>query len=285
MLASALSYYSEQQRLTTLAVRHLGRQSSMQRVLRLLALYQTESATLAVGYGGTALQEQGVSPEGQTVNPAAFTVTPGAPSVLDDIETDFQFQRIVASLVPDAGRSAMGAFTSTRSQQMGHIRQLNAPSCSRCAVLAGRWYRWSDGFLRHPRCDCVMVPAPRSAGLPDPYAAFERGQITDLTKAQTRAIQDGADISQVVNASREMQVVNFAGRRVQVTTAGTTSRGLAYRALSARGTTTRQYITGTRPVVRVVARAPRLSPEAIYNIANDSREEAIRLLRINGYIF
>src|SRR5690348_18342012 len=40
---------------------------------------------------------------------------------------------------------------------------LNPPSCQRCAILAGRWYRWSQGFLRHPRCDCVNLPAERQA--------------------------------------------------------------------------------------------------------------------------
>lgn len=32
----------------------------------------------------------------------------------------------------------------------GYVRMLNPPSCSRCAILAGRWYRKSAGFARHP---------------------------------------------------------------------------------------------------------------------------------------
>lgn len=142
-----------------------------------------------------------------------------------------------------------------------------------------------------------MVPGTRDATLYDPYGAYERGEIGSyrtlpdgtrrfeqvLSRAQRAAIDDGADINQVVNASRGMQTVNFAGRRLRVTTEGTTARGLAFRALSSRGTTTRNYLGANGSVTRNVARAPRLSPEAIYRIA-DSRGEAIRLLRINGYI-
>ena len=67
--------------------------------------------------------------------------------LLDDIDSGYQFDRIVSSLASDtAGRSAMGAFTASRNEEIGHIRTLIPPSCSRCAILAGRFYRWSDGF-------------------------------------------------------------------------------------------------------------------------------------------
>ena len=77
---------------------------------------------------------------------------------------------------------------------------------------------------------------------------FERGEITDLTRAQTKAVEDGADISRVVNTTKGMRTASFAGRS------------------------------------RTAARAPRLSPEAIYNTAADDRQQAIRLLRANGYL-
>lgn len=284
MLATAPSYYAEQQRVSALAVRQLRRASDISEVLRLLAVYQATAALLALEHGTAALQEQGISTDGATVIPAAFTVSPAAPSVLSDVTTDLQFAQIVSTLVSDSGRSAMGAFTASRAREVGNVRVLTPPSCSRCAILAGRWYRWSDGFQRHPHCDCQMLPATRSAATYDPYRAYERGQITDLTKAQRDAIDAGADINQVVNANRGMQTINFAGRRVQVTFEGTTARGIAYRALSARGTTTRSYLGPNGSVTRNVAAAPRLSPEAIYRVADGDRELAIRLLRINGYI-
>lgn len=284
MLATASRHYAEQQRLSALAVRQLRRAPDLTDVLRLLAAYQATAALLSVEHGTAALGEQDLPDDGARVNPVAFTVVPTAPSVLDDVDRGYKFDRIVSSLVNDAGRSAMGVFTTSRDREYGNIRTLTPPSCSRCAILAGRYYGWSDGFQRHPLCDCTMTPGTRSSALRDPFGAFERGEITDLTKAQAQAIADSADISQVVNANRGMQTVNFAGRRVQVTTEGTTARGLAFRSLSQRGTTQQRFVTGTRPVTRTVARAPRLSPEAIYNVASD-RQDAIRLLRANGYIF
>lgn len=293
MLATASRYYVEQQRLSALAVRQLRRSTDITEVLRLLAVYQATAALLALEHGIEALREQDIPSEGATVNPVAFTIAPAAPSVLSDVDRGYQFDRIIQTLVSDAGRSAMGVFTASREREIGHIRTLTPPSCSRCAILAGRFYRWSDGFDRHPRCDCTMLPGDRSLSLSDPFGAYERGEIGSyrdgkfvdgLTKAQRDAIDSGADINQVVNARRGMETVNFAGRRVQITMEGTTARGLAFRPLSARGTTQTRFVTGTRPVTRTVARAPRLSPEAIYNIAADDRQQAIRLLRINGYI-
>lgn len=298
MLATASKYYAEQQRLSALAVRQLSRGGDITKILRQLAIYQSTAALLALENGTNALSEQSISADGATVAPQAFTVSPAAPSVLSDAKSEMQFAQIVSTLVSDAGRSAMGVFTTSRIQEVGSIRVLTPPSCARCAVLAGRWYRWSDGFQRHPRCDCQMLPATRSESLYDPYAAYENGQIGSyrtmpdgskrfeggLTKAQREAIDAGADIGQVVNASRGLQTISFAGRRVQVTLEGTTARSLAYRSLSSRGTTTRNYLGPNGSVTRNVASAPRLSPEAIYRVADGDRDVAVRLLRINGYL-
>lgn len=308
MLATGPRYYAQQQRLSALAVRQVRRAGDIGETLRLLAVYQATAALLALEHGTEALDEQGIPNGGATVEPLAFTVTPTAPSVLDDVDTRAQFDRIVSTLVSDAGRSAMGAFTASRTQEVGSIRVLTPPSCSRCAVLAGRWYRWSEAFQRHPRCDCQMLPGSRAIATWDPNQAYERGQVgsyrtlpdgsrrfeSDLSQAQRQAIEDGADITQVVNAQRGMQTISFAGRRVRVTTEGTTSRGLAFPALSQRGGTatvgagfaTRLTASGreTRRVTQTVARAPRLSPEAIYRVSDGDRDTAIRLLRANGYI-
>lgn len=285
MLATAPRYYAEQQHLTALAVQQLRRSDDITSVLRQLAVYQATAALLAVETGTAALEEQQIPAGGATVLTTAFTVATGAPSVLSDVQTDLQFSRIVATLVSDAGRSAMGVYTATRTEEIGHVRVLTPPSCPRCAILAGRWYRWSDGFQRHPNCDCQMLPGTKDVGLYDPYGAYDKGQIgsfrtmpdgskrfeNGLTQAQRAAIDEGADINQVVNARRGMQTIDFGGRRVQVTREGTTARGLAYRALSERGGSAN-------------ARAPRLTPEAIYRVADGDRDVAVRLLRINGYI-
>jgi hypothetical protein len=119
----------------------------------------------------------------------------------------------VKTEIADAGRGAAGVDVATRAA-VGYVRMLNPPSCSRCSVLAGRFYRWNAGFNRHPGCDCIHVPskgadAAKSEGLiHDPYEYFgslsaaEQDRI--YTKAGAQAIRDGADISQVVNSRRGM---------------------------------------------------------------------------------
>ncbi|UVK58397.1 hypothetical protein SEA_GLOBIWARMING_4 [Arthrobacter phage GlobiWarming] len=168
---------------------------------------------------------------------------------------------IIRATVADAGRAAAGVNIASRTG-VGYVRMLNPPSCSRCSVLAGRFYRWNAGFDRHPLCDCVHVPskgadAAKSEGLiHDPYEYFnslsEAEQNSRYTKAGAQAIRDGGDIFQVVNSRRGMKPGGL------VTTEGTTRRGN-------------------------FGRKGRLTPEAIYQQAG-SREEALRLLEANGYI-
>lgn len=308
MLAAGLKQYREQQHISALAVRQLLRSRTLADALRLLAIYQATAALSAAEWSREALREQDLDTSGATLVPAAFTVSRSGPSVLELAETERQFGLIVSTLVSDAGRSAAGAYTASRAEQYGNIRQLTPPSCSRCAILAGRFYRWSDGFRRHPGCDCTMVPGKRDSVTWDPYKAFDRGEIgsyrtlpdgtrrfeSGLSKSQIAAVEDGADIAQVVNAQRGTQVVNFSGRTLRVTTEGTTSRGMAFRKLSERGGSERVPSGFTtvhtrngpeqRLVHRDVARAPRLTPEQIYRLSGADRQEAIRLLKANGYI-
>lgn len=59
-------------------------------------------------------------------------------------------QRIVTTQVGDAARVATGVAVVNDRALKGYVRHLTLPSCSRCIILAGRWYRWSAGFARHP---------------------------------------------------------------------------------------------------------------------------------------
>lgn len=171
---------------------------------------------------------------------------------------------ILRTQVEDAGRVADGVATAVRPG-VGYTRMVNPPSCSRCLLLAGRVYRYSSGFLRHPRCDCVHVPvkgakAAESGGLVtnplDYFNSLSREQQDKVfTAAGARAIRDGADISQVVNARRGLTA---AGR----TTEGVSRRGFAGSRLQGRA---------------------RLMPEEIYRQAR-GREEVLALLRLHGYI-
>lgn len=218
---------------------------------------------------------------------------------------------IVRTQVADAGRVADGVALASRPLATGYVRMVVGVTCSRCIVLAGRWYRWNTGFERHPRCDCIHIPAAESTHelRTDPKKIFESLDTVEqdrvFTKAGAQAIRDGADISQVVNARRgaagltpagaritdeearqlrggkrgHLERVDVFGRQLFVTTDGTTVRGLAGVRLGAKETGQKKAGARLRS-----ARAPRLMPESIYEIAGGDRDEAIRLLKRFGYI-
>ena len=179
-----------------------------------------------------------------------------------------QLTMMVLTEIADAGRGAAGVQIAARPRT-GYVRMLEPPSCSRCIILAGRFYRWNQGFLRHPRCDCKHVPtmvadqaeAAAHGLIDDPYEAFnnmsEAEQNRVFAKAGARAIRDGADIFQVVNARRHMAY------RGAFTNEGITRFGWAGQLL--------------RP------RQRRPTPETIYRL-NPNREQAVEALRTYGYI-
>lgn len=155
--------------------------------------------------------------------------------------------------IVDAARGATSVGMASRPHVTGYYRMLNPPSCSRCAVLAGRHYRWNQGFLRHPRCDCTHIPV---AGADDslrfdPNAYFRSLSTQDqdrvFTNAGAQALRDGADMGRVVNARRGM---------------------------SDNGLTTTEATTRRRT---------RLTPQGIYDLYPD-RDQAIEQLRRHGYL-
>lgn len=286
---------------------------------------QYEAAAVADGSTDQLLAAQGIDPAAvATVAPSAFSGVASDGRDLgtlldhavwrslhavrtgtrpdDALKVGGQFLELAAGLqVVDAGRVADGVAVAARPAVAGWVRMLSPPSCDRCVVLAGKFYRWDDGFERHPRCDCRHIPASEdTAGelTTDPRVYFHSLSPADqdgtFGKAAAQAIRDGADISQVVNARSGMQAASVGGRDVLLTTTGTTRRGyFAYvqRAMDAQsGQRTRetQQRVGRRGYVknsveRRIAR-PRLMPEQIYRIANGDRDEAVRLLAGNGYL-
>lgn len=178
----------------------------------------------------------------------------------------YSLDSIARTLVADSGRAADQASLAAHPGADGYTRQLTPPSCSRCAILAGRFYRWNTGFQRHPRCDCVHVPCHRANPLlTNPFHYYEslsarERQAAGWSLADQKAIAEGSDIFQVTNAHRGMSV---AGGR-KITTEGTTKRGFA----------------GSR----LKGRRPRLTPAQIYEDAGDDREAALQGLFDNGYL-
>lgn len=221
------------------------------------------------------------------------------------------------STVADAGRLSVTAGMAARPHVSGYYRRLNPPSCARCAILAGKWFRYNAGFARHPHCDCVHVPvqdADDSLQF-DARKAIAEGKVTGLSHADTYSIvQLGANPAQVVNAHGGMYV---AGGR-SFTTTGTTRKGVAGARMLARdvdralgrrsGGTYRNYTFDRDKAARYAeqfrrgktftrttasgrtqnsayrfTRSARPTPEQILADAT-SREDAVRLLTNYGYI-
>ena len=190
-----------------------------------------------------------------------------------------------STAIADSARSSEQVSMAANRSCVAYVRIVQLPACSRCIVLSGRMYTYSEGFQRHPRCDCVTCPLREHEwpNVPSPQRLFDRMPAAEqrrvFTDAGARAIRAGADVGQVVNARRGMSTAHLFGRDLQVTSEGTTRRGLyGSRMRRAGGEFVRQ--PGER-YSRVTA--PRLMPEQIFGMS-DSRDEQLRLLRRNGYL-
>lgn len=213
---------------------------------------------------------------------------------LDEVEAMmrglYQLLKMAASEVADAGRGATGASITASRTINGYIRVVNSPACGRCIILAGKEYGWNTGFQRHPRCDCIHMPAKlikrgrHHPGALDP-ASYFRGlsaaeQNRVFTVAGARAIRDGASMSSVVNARRSMYTADAYGRSVRATRDSATRRGIWYQAERRRAIALGRVPQSGRGFQ---LRSPRLLPEEIYKLAG-SRDEAIAMLRRFGYL-
>ena len=270
---------------------------------RAVSRLQLDAATRGAGYGGNTLADQGlyeapeawvdpsslagVSSRGASLGAALYSAIPhtkdliagGMPERVALARGREVLQMSAATQVADAGRTAAGLDTFARPK-VGYVRMLNPPSCSRCSVLAGRFYRNNEGFRRHPRCDCVHVPTTRteaaeSEGLVhDPYAYFESlsesAQDKTFGKAQAQAIRDGGDLFQVVNARRGM---SYAG----VSSDGSRRGQRVASDFTREGTTRRALWGGANP------KGKRLTPDAIY-AQGLPREATLDLLAKHGYL-
>src|SRR5690606_37954174 len=152
------------------------------RVLSIVAGFQVLAASRANAYTSEALELQGgdVEPAGR-VNPQSFAGVASdgrslfgllfRPAVAFKIAMSRgnRLQRSLAvgqatldmavrTRILDAGGVADGLAVGGRPR-VGYVRTLRGRGCARCAVLAGRYYKYNSGFRRHPRCKCIPVPA------------------------------------------------------------------------------------------------------------------------------
>lgn len=302
MLLSALEHYRRQRRIAAIGLAGARRELSRGNLDRLVAIVtaaQLSAATDGADSVPLMLSEQDIpdDPSGSVI-PEVFA---GVASDGRDLRslmsvmssptmTPGRFERVVVTQISDAGRGASSVAIASRPTITGYTRMLVPPSCSRCAILAGKFYRWNTGFQRHPHCDCRHIPATENTAgnlTTDPSAYFDgltrEQQDAAFTKAGAQAIRDGADMSQVVNARRGMSTAQVGGRKLLVTSEGTTRRGVGYKAMKARGKAGvgSDYRNPGERYFRT--RSVRPMPESIYEMADD-RADAIRLLRLYGYL-
>lgn len=267
-----------------------------QRIYVLLSLLQRILASDAGPFVRVALDAQSVDLAGlPDVNPDAFagiasdgrdleSLLAGAvirargrirrgQSTGEAMQAGADFLRAVANTqISDAGRAAdqvaiIAAEPVQRGTTIGWVRMLQPPSCGRCAILAGRFYRWSDGFLRHPNCDCRHIPVTENVAgdlTTDPKLYFEsltsQQQDQLFGKANAQAIRLGANMSSIINASTRKNGMFVA------------SDGRRY---------TRERTTRRRDRGKQVLRP---TPWQIMHDARGDVEEARRMLREFGYL-
>lgn len=294
--AAAALHYREQQAIALTAVRQVDQLwrrgmgdnfdltfgGIARELFAVLIAAQTTAAASGLAYVPAVLAEQGLDPaELAPVNPARFAggtsegmpvehLLAGAPIkakeqmlLAQNTQAALAYAgswlgQITLDAVRDAGRDAAAAGMITRPEASGWVRMLNPPSCKRCVILAGKWFRWNEGFQRHPRCDCRHIPGRESTtddARVDPYAYFRSldraGQDKLFGPADAQAIRDGADIYRVANI-RVRGLATVTGRR---------------------GWQARRWGSPTA-----------LTIDDVYRIAGDDRAAAVRLMRESGFI-
>lgn len=222
MLTSASREYDQQARLTALAVLEAERLAPRGApvVARSIQTYQAAAVALSMQWLAAYLAEQGIgAAQDATVVPASLLTDAVALSdMLAKVPDRPSFDRFVSTLVRDADRTARAVDVATRPAVTGWVRYLRLPSCSRCVVLAGRVYRYSQGFERHPGCDCGMQPSTLAIGrelVTSPQVAVDSGKVTGLSEGERKALDLGADLGQVVNVRRKAAGLTIGSSVIQ----------------------------------------------------------------------
>jgi len=248
---------------------------------------QTMAASSGVRDFPEILDEQGIdATQTMTINPARFaggtpdsrplegllrgTVVQAKDAVLvgatvaEALKTSRTWlQRRVMDVVRDADRQAMQGSFATTKVVTTWTRMLNPPSCKFCAMLAGKVFRWNEGFRAHTGCDCRHVPTAEVVGrdlTTDPYRYFESlapaEQDRVFGKNDAQALRDGGDVYRIVN---------------------TRFRGLSDDAVklngSRRGWQSRRWDAPSKMTV-----------DAVYEAAGADRALARKLLDENGFV-
>ncbi len=261
--------------------------ASMRSFLPAVYASQYAAATLGASYTADALADQGLwVPPSAWVDPTGFVgsapdgrslegllqspVIHAKMAIGNGVKAEKAVRaamgvlgQILIGLVADVSRQAASVDIAARTG-VGYVRLPNGDSCGRCIPLLGKFYRWNQGFKRHPRDDCYHQPTTAGAAqahASDAYDAFNAmsraDQDREFTPGGAQAIRDGADLYQVANSQRRRTASGM------FTLEGTSHRGNAGRLLN----------DGQR----------RMTPDAIYKTSR-TREDALQALRDQGYI-
>lgn len=184
-------------------------------------------------------------------------------------------EKITVTQVHDAARAAESTGMTANTKIRGYLRAVEPGACSRCIILAGKFYRWNAGFLRHEQCRCghhialygEFVESQSPQEMFDAMSPAEQNRA--FTNAGAEAIRLGADISQVVNARRGMTTATSAtGREMKV-------RSNVFG---------QQEFTTTSGSRNNRTAGPRLMPESIIALTKGDRLAAIEMLSRYGYL-
>lgn len=170
--------------------------------------------------------------------------------------TMYMFDRFVLTQFMDASRQATSALMAVTEETNGYYRMLEPPSCSRCVVLAGKFYEKNDGFRRHPRCNCRHIPSHSDLKADyrlDPIKYFDSLTTTQQNRVFT---SHGAELIRTAARSSDQQ---YALGRVVNTR------------------------WGVRTAQAIDTKWRKL-PETLVWMANGNRRLLFELMRTHGYI-
>lgn len=202
-------------------------------------------------------------------NPPAVSLNSGA----------VELESIAVTQIHDAAREVESTAMAANDGIRGYVRVVEPGACSRCIILAGKFFRWNAGFHRHPRCRCHHRQLAKDEGF---YAGQDPKEIFDgmsreqqnriFTNAGADAVRNGADLGRVVNARKGM-----------ATSVGPTGLRRDKKVSIVNGQPVYTTVSGTGS--RRSSKTFRLMPESIISLADGDRVETERLLRLYKYIY
>lgn len=265
-LQSAVDLNRRQRELSARALVAARRlRGDLPRLVGVVTAFQMLAADNVVTAVPLMLDEQGIDsePEAETMPRAlAGTASNGYPLAAmlalvhgPDVPA-YKFDRMVLTQVADTGRQAGVLQAAVTPTVTGYERHVNPGACSRCIILAGKYFRLNRGFERHPSCFCVHVPTnvrvAEELNSDDPVAYFN-----GLSRAEQDRVFTKGGAELIRNAPAE-QMQYAMGRTVNTR-------------------------WGFRMPQRIDA-SNRKMPETLVARANGDRDVLLRLMRAHGYI-